>query len=521
MALTVKDVAIHLLGDEWESNRWSWPPNVFALTYTVLEMSGAYRLVVAPPDGRVWPEQANWEEFVRMEGLLWAHGATKGQIPARVLELMHRVQSKLATLCVSTLDRDWATCCDLLTLHALADKASEGAGLPPSDPETAVEFLTRANDKLGVTGSLAELPTDRIRVLPKMRTPQVGITIRSLSHHLSVCRSEVDVQWQTYPSFVDTQRDIRLLLCPWPLWVDADDFAECPGKLANLPSAYGFFSYSPRVQFDLSMLKRTLGAASRIGSIDGVVLPEACVLESDIGPIQEALTVYKIPLLLTGVRGPRTNHAYLGLLDQTQNTWGSFRQDKHHRWQIDRGQIESYGLELKAEKLWWEAIDVPRRALTFVTFSSWLTMCHLICEDLSRQEPVTGVVRGVGPNLVVALLQDGPQLKVRWPGQYASVLADDPGSSVLTLTSLGMALRSRKAGAFSECPTIALWADRDQKQEIQLERNAVAVLITVRPKESTEWTADGRSDGQVAGLLSLERCQQISIALPDTRAVAE
>jgi hypothetical protein len=45
--------------------------------------------------------------------------------------------------------------------------------------------------------------------------------------------------------------------------------------------------------------------------------------------------------------------------------------------------------------------------------------------------------------LLIALLMDGPQLKSRWSGRYAGVLAEDPGSSVLTLTSLGMALRSR------------------------------------------------------------------------------
>lgn len=39
--------------------------------------------------------------------------------------------------------------------------------------------------------------------------------------------------------------------------------------------------------------------------------------------------------------------------------------------------------------------------------------------------PVAGLLRSVSPNLIVALLMDGPQPKKRWPNRYASVLADD------------------------------------------------------------------------------------------------
>ena len=50
------------------------------------------------------------------------------------------------------------------------------------------------------------------------------------------------------------------------------------------------------------------------------------------------------------------------------------------------------------------------------------------------------MLRAVGPNLIIALLADGPQIASRWPGRYAAAFADDPGSSVLTLTSAGMSL---------------------------------------------------------------------------------
>ena len=58
------------------------------------------------------------------------------------------------------------------------------------------------------------------------------------------------------------------------------------------------------------------------------------------------------------------------------------------------------------------------------------TLSVLICEDLARYDPVLTVMNAIGPNLVIALLMDGPQLERRWCGRYATALADDPGSSV-------------------------------------------------------------------------------------------
>ncbi len=59
--------------------------------------------------------------------------------------------------------------------------------------------------------------------------------------------------------------------------------------------------------------------------------------------------------------------------------------------------------------------------------------------------PGATILRAVGPNLVVCLLLDGPQSKERWSTRAAAALADDPGSSVLTLTSLGMLRRAEEA----------------------------------------------------------------------------
>ena len=101
-------------------------------------------------------------------------------------------------------------------------------------------------------------------------------------------------------------------------------------------------------------------------------------------------------------------------------------------------------------------------------------------------------IRAVGPTVVFAPLLDGPQLNSRWAARYASVLADDPGSAVLTLTSYGMAQRSRPHGCDSS-PVVALWKDPVRGlREIRLESGAQGVLLTLCGSRTTRRSADGR-----------------------------
>jgi hypothetical protein len=140
----------------------------------------------------------------------------------------------------------------------------------------------------------------------------------------------------------------------------------------------------------------------------------------------------------------------------------------------------------------------------FVTLASWLTLCVLICEDLARQDPVAEVIRAVGPNLVFALLMDGPQIRQRWPARYASVLAEDPGCSVLTMTSLGMSRRSRRrdsdtANQPDRSTTIALWRDAVfGEREIVLEPGQNACVLSLVCRTLPERTIDGRIDDKNA-----------------------
>jgi hypothetical protein len=137
-------------------------------------------------------------------------------------------------------------------------------------------------------------------------------------------------------------------------------------------------------------------------------------------------------------------------------------------------------------------MEVPRRSLKFLTFAEEITIVSLVCEDLAETDQVADVIRAVGPTGVISVLLDGPQLTSRWAARYASVLADDPGSAVLTLTSFGMVQRSRP-GPHDASTIVALWKDPERGfREIPLESGAQAVLLTACSSRATRRAGDGR-----------------------------
>jgi hypothetical protein len=126
---------------------------------------------------------------------------------------------------VTKIADDWELSCAILELHALADEACASFGIPPdpSDPDEALrsgawkEYHARGNDLLGKSDSLSHFSGTLVQVLPKMRTPQTGIALRSLSAHLAIARfPEVDVLWSHVQAFANEKSSLNLLLLPAP-----------------------------------------------------------------------------------------------------------------------------------------------------------------------------------------------------------------------------------------------------------------------------------------------------------------
>jgi hypothetical protein len=300
-----------------------------------------------------------------------------------------------------------------------------------------------------------------------------------------------------------------MVLVPWPLAVNAQDFRPTATTLVEEMDLerFGFFEYQPGASPGRAFVSSLLDDAAAAGRrVDAVVFPEAAVRPDVIADFEETLAQHGASFLIAGViqppSPPRFARNYLHFGVRTTRGWSHYEQDKHHRWCLDERQIRQYHLSrsLHPKRLWWEAIEIRERTLHIVDVGAGITTTPLVCEDLARLDEVADLVRRIGPSLVIAVLLDGPQLSSRWPTRYASVIADDPGSAVLTLTSFGMAARSRPPGK-RRSRVIAHWNDRtDGVREIKMAARASAVLVTASVESSTLWTADGRCHQDVPRL---------------------
>jgi hypothetical protein len=495
-----------------------WPPDVFALTNVILARSEAFRFALSPI--QEWPPEGHpdWGRMVEEAGLRWSAWAEHRSGPPPELvgqewaALKHRADLPLEHLAQGL---DPSLCVALLTLHATADEACAGLGvaLDTSDAMASV-YRARGREQLVRTGSIARVDPRLLRVLPKVRTPPTGRP--AFSRYACVQGPGIRACWHKIPAR-HRGTDLRseyatLLLLPWPLEVNASDFHPVEGSVQR-PSKdpFGFFEFVPGKGLDLDLLDRVLVAARQeAGSVDVVCLPESAVEEGELGELEALLHDHGVIALVTGVRqqspergrGPY-NWLHIGfnprlvkggsLPTQPSPPWFHIRQQKHHRWSLDEAQIYQYHLGgvLHPHVRWWESMEVPRRSIQFVEVAE-LTLTALVCEDLAQNDDVAELIRQVGPTIVLTALLDGPQLNSRWAARYASVLADDPGSAVMTLTSYGMVQRSRPRGREAS-PVIALWKDPSRGvREIPLEAGAHGVLLTLCTDRATRRSADAR-----------------------------
>jgi hypothetical protein len=500
-------VAGTTIGDEL----LEWPPDLFALTEVILQRSEAYRFALSPPAGSTWPpaDIPDWPDAVTGAARRWSAWAEdrNGTIP-RLLAQEWGILRARAAIPLSRLaeGRDWRLCQALLTLHAIADEACAGLGIAlDASVADGVVYRARGRELLARTGSMARVPAHLIRVLPRVRTPPNGSSVRALSRYAAVTVPDVAARWHKAPArrpgTNPHDKGVNFLLLPWPLRVRGSDFHPVAGPLQKLRNdPFGFFEFAPAERLDLDLVDRMLIAARDMADgVDIVVLPESAVDHGEIGDLEALLGRHGVTGLITGVRDVRQqpgqfarNWVHIGV--SVGGQWVHISQAKHHRWSLDDGQIYQYHLSgaLDPHIRWWEAAEIPRRSVQFVELADGVTLASLVCEDLAQTDDVAEVIRAVGPMIVVTPLLDGPQLSSRWAARYAGVLADDPGSAVLTLTSFGMAQRSRPAG-FGRSPVVALWKSPGQKtREIPLGRGAHGVLLSASAARMAKRSYDGR-----------------------------
>jgi hypothetical protein len=507
--LTIGSTWLTLAGRDADDDLLLWPPDVFAFTNIILDRTEAYRFAVSPPNGRRWPPAVTpaWPKAVSAAARSWSArtDGSSGHPPRLVRDEWRIVREALDTpLEQIASGQGWRMCQALLTLHAVSDEAcaSVAASAPGPNGSPSV-FETHMQDLLRRTGTVARIEPALMRVLPKYRTAPGGITARSISRYLTLAGPKVTYGVHSSTARTRDERgSLNVLLLPWPLRIRPADFHPLPESIQpRRVEPFGFFRFQPSEPFDISLVDRLLASAkAHTDRVDLVVLPESSVPHTDLAALEATLARHDVPLVIAGVRGEAgpedlfgSNWVHFGA--SLDGRWSHHRQDKHHRWSLDRHQIEQYHLTgvLDPQVRWWEALELRRRSLQVIERGDGDVIASLVCEDLAHIDDVVDLMRAVGPTLVVALLLDGPQLASRWTARYASVLSDDPGSAVLTLTSYGMVANAERAG---EPPpsVVALWKDNARgTREIRLDREAQGILLALDRQPAIRRAADGRA----------------------------
>lgn len=369
-----------------------WPPDLFALTSLVLQRSGAYRFALSPPPGRQWPpgSRSEWSTKVEAAGRAWGGvvDAPGEPLPPLFVSMMEVLVAAATTpLEELSIGADWELCAALLTLHAIADEACAGLGvaLTASNPVGCGYRAAPASCSRSAAHSREFRRTwrwcFRRCAHPQRREPPSDPCPGYATAH----GPSVGVRWHKLPARrrgTEPRADhVNFLLLPWPLRIRASDFRAIEGSAQrDADEPYGFVDFDPAERLDLDLVDRMLVAArDEVDNIDVVCLPESAITEDELAPFEALLESHGVASLTTGVRRRRSrldefpdNWAHCGLspqlekgrsqpLEDSGTGWFHVRQNKHHRWSLDAGQIYQYHLggELHPAVRWWEAVNVP------------------------------------------------------------------------------------------------------------------------------------------------------------------
>ena len=346
---------------------------------------------------------------------------------------------KTSDICNLKTDDDFINL--VLELNSIADEASFKIGFPVQDSSDYEYFDNYVSQKIynnkgwKIDFSFSQNPY--FKIFPKLRTVQSGININNLSHNLCLITSETEINWSWDETLGrDKIRELNILIIPWPFKINGSYFSEYQlnkNTKSNIlhKNTHGYFKFDIDEEFNSDLLIHFFEEGLKTnGKINIIVFPESSLTLDEYDEINGKLDIYceaneiKVrPYILAGIRELNCNDGFADnyLLLATKNDKDRAnkkviaKQHKHHRWALDTNQISMYKLarQLSPNKKWWEAVNINDRKQNIHIIEDWISICPLICEDLARQDPVANVIRALGPNLVICLLLDGPQLQQR------------------------------------------------------------------------------------------------------------
>jgi len=539
-----------------------WPTDLFAVTAHLVHTSGLLTYFEPNPDhedsATAYPPSFTITKKEREEcfacGSTWS---TNESVPSLVVVLWkalikarkQTLRASLNTKKGSSAPAWWAAAVKLLLI---ADEACVGLGArssmdypdrwmidqfeilnaaPFSGRKLAGSNAYRAERQRASFGVFSD--PDVACVQPKSRISSVGCNLRNITRHAAYIPhvGSVRCHWQQpiAQRVGEEADDLDVLILPLPFemrddWIVQDDnsrpdaikrprwgnFAVRQGWLDDKEGLINLVMEEFRKALSVLQTRPTAGA------LNGVVFPEYALTEPLFNEICTLLKKEEpgLEFAITGsssnCEGETGNFVLTAMwpVDKASDAPVDDRflltsRRKHHRWKLSPSQIDTYDLEGILPtgtdgSSWWERHVIAQREIHFFHFRKTSVLTSMICEDLARSDPCHDILRAIGPNLLFALLMDGPQTANRWPARYAATLADDPGTSVLTVTSMGLMDRTNKAGKFDKPAfTVAMWRDETGKTTcLDLDEGSRSILLTLKPHPVEDQTIDGRANGQ-------------------------
>ncbi len=553
--------------DAAASPDWSSPPispiDLFAVAAYLLYHSAAYHRIVADdvpgsaPTGSVVVERQEVQRF-RKAGRKWSLDPAVPQLVTRQWAKLLAARGRPIFAADLLKKQKWWE--SAYALLAIADEACADVGYRPQ-PDAAwsrkwvvrlVEQIlsgsTPASPSSGHRRLIEHSPTiasgnvdrDVVCVQPKARTPDVGCSLRNLSHNVALLpsRGVMRVHWLSPPAVqMDEQTaSLNLLLVPFPYAVENACFVSKGG--ADKDDLSGWFDLEQRwlasAAADLvAFVRLLLEKAATRDVIHGVVFPELSLNYDVYEKVATFLRdhVPSVQFLVAGSSGncggEKGNFALAShFFDDAAASGGApakrmmatASRPKHHRWSLEESQIAAYGLQtafiaFNPAMRWWEEIPLQARELHVHPMRGSSVFTVMICEDLARSDPAHEPLRAIGPNLVFVLLMDGPQLEWRWAARYSMGLAEDPGSSVLTFTSRALVERwNRGKPPTDQSWSVALWKDEDHRAVgVDCPEGDDAVILKLVGRPQTERTIDGRSDAPTYAWHRIDDARRIAL----------
>ena len=286
------------------------------------------------------------------------------------------------------------------------------------------------------------------------------------SRYACVQRPGIAVRWHKMPARhrgTDLAPSTpELLLLPWPLGCRRRTSGPVEGTVQSCRRTPSASSSSRRGRVSTSTSWTACSCGARRGrSVDVVCLPESAVEEGEIDELEALLyrhgVVYSSGGGAPAARPSRAGRRELAahgvqpaisegrsLPAEPSPPWFHIRQENTTAGRSTRPDLPVPPRRGPPPSYPLVGVDRGSPPCDPVRRGAELTF---VCARLRgpRSERRCGGAHPLGrPDVRPRpLLLDGPQLTSRWAARYASVLADDPGSAVMTLTSYGMVQRSR------------------------------------------------------------------------------